>query len=131
MTEGCLALLILLDQLPRNIFRGTAKSFATDPKALAVAQHGVANGFHLAIKPSIGRMFFILPFMHSEVLAVQDVCMDLVHAYPSDDPFKGNIMSSAVQHRDAIVRFGRFPGRNVALGRVSTPEEVAYLEQNH
>lgn len=119
--EGALALLILLDQLPRNCFRGSAHSYATDPLARHYAARAIAAGFDAAIDPAL-RVFFCLPFEHSEDMADQQRSVELARTL--DD----NFMKYAVAHRDVIARFGRFPHRNRELGRTNTPEEQAYLD---
>jgi uncharacterized protein (DUF924 family) len=119
--EWALALMILLDQYPRNSFRGAALMFATDSLALSFAKQAIALGFDQAVDPALCR-FFYLPFMHSEALAEQDRSLDL-HAASGDAS-----MRYAVMHRDIIVRFGRFPHRNALLGRTTTAEEQAFLD---
>ncbi len=119
---GALALLILLDQFPRNLYRGSAHAWATDPKARSVARKAIEAGFHLQVDPDL-RQFFVLPFEHSEDLADQD--FGLAVATELDDP---EVLKWVMVHRDIIVRFGRFPHRNPALGRVTTPDEQAFLD---
>ena len=114
---GALALLLLLDQFPRNMYRHSAHAYATDPLALQVAKAAVAAGLDRAVDPSL-RNFFYLPFMHAETLADQERAMALC-----EEPNA----RWAMLHRDIIQRFGRFPHRNAELGRESTPEEVAFL----
>ena len=121
--EGALALLILLDQFPRNLYRGSAHSWATDPKARAIARAAIEAGFHRQVEPPL-RQFFVLPFEHSEDLADQD--FGLAVAAELDDP---EIVKWATIHREIIARFGRFPHRNPALGRVTTAEEQAFLDE--
>ncbi|MBB5659533.1 DUF924 family protein [Brevundimonas halotolerans] len=119
--EGALALIILLDQLPRNAFRDTAHQFATDPLALSLARDAVAREYDRAVPPDL-RNFILLPFEHSERLEDQDRYLEL--AGDNADLRKwGEI------HRDIIVRFGRFPHRNAALGRETTAEEQAFLDE--
>lgn len=118
--EGVLALMVLLDQFPRNSFRGTAHQFATDPLALMFANRAVAAGLHLAFDFPL-RNFILLPFEHSERLEDQDRYMTLA-AEDAESLKWGEI------HRDIIVRFGRFPHRNAVLGRKTTPEEQAFLD---
>jgi len=119
--EGALALLILLDQFPRNMFRGEARAFATDPLARAVTSRAILNGFDGAFPDMRG--FFYLPFEHSENLADQERGLTLYKAAGDDDGLKwANI------HADIIRKFGRFPHRNAVLGRVTTPEEQAFLD---
>jgi uncharacterized protein (DUF924 family) len=121
--ESCLALVIILDQFPRNIFRGDSRAFATDAAARAVARHAVDQGFDRQL-PVAARMFLYMPFMHSEDMADQDTCCALFEAIGDDD-----LTHHAVKHRDIIARFGRFPHRNAALNRPTTDEEAAFLEQ--
>ena len=118
--EGALALLILLDQLPRNAFRGTAHMFATDPLALAFARQAVVRGHDRAVEPAL-RVFFYLPFEHSEALADQDRAVALCEGLDTYAKY-------ARIHHDVIVRFGRFPHRNAVLGRATTAEEQAFLD---
>ncbi len=121
MPEGSLALLILLDQFPRNTFRGTAHQFATDPLARHFAEQAVARGHHLAFDTDL-RNFILLPFEHSERLEDQDRYLDLI----GDD---ADLRKWGHIHRDIIVRFGRFPHRNACLGRATTAEEQAFLDE--
>ncbi len=123
--QGSLALLLLLDQVPRNIFRGSAHSYATDPLARSVADAALQAG-HDQQAPADLRMFFYLPFEHSEALADQDRCVALSESLNGDG---GDAAKWARMHRDIIRRFGRFPHRNRALGRQTTPEEQGYLDQ--
>jgi len=120
--EGSLALLIALDQFPRNMFRGAARAFSTDAQALAAARRAIARGFDRAISMP-ERNFFYLPFQHSENIADQERCCALCEATGDAEAVKW-----ADIHLDVIRRFGRFPHRNAALGRVSTPEEIAFLD---
>jgi uncharacterized protein (DUF924 family) len=124
---GAVALCILLDQLPRNLFRGTPRAFATDPKALAVAKAAVDRGFDR--DPSMTddhRLFLYLPFEHSEDLADQRRSLELQAAGIADQEYVGY----ARRHLEVIERFGRFPHRNAILGRASTPEEEAHLAEH-
>ncbi|TZF90255.1 DUF924 family protein [Cognatilysobacter lacus] len=121
---GLLALLVLLDQIPRNVFRGSAHSYATDPLAKSLAVHAIAAGFDLATDEPL-RMFFYLPFEHSESLDDQRLALQLHRerlTTPDADRW-------ARLHLDIIERFGRFPHRNAALGRESTPAERAFLAE--
>jgi uncharacterized protein (DUF924 family) len=120
--EGALALLILLDQFPRNIFRGSARAFAADPLARAVADRAIGRGFDQRI-PASERQFFYLPFEHSEDLADQERAVALVRAMGDAD-----LLKWAELHADIIRRFDRFPHRNAVLGRITTPEEQAFLD---
>jgi uncharacterized protein (DUF924 family) len=119
--EGALALLVLLDQFPRNMFRGEARAFASDPLARAIASRAILNGFDGAF-PDL-RGFFYLPFEHSEDFADQQRGLTLYKSAGDADGVKW-----AELHADIIRRFGRFPHRNAVLGRVSTPEEQAFLD---
>ncbi len=119
--EGMLALLILLDQFPRNAFRGSAHMFATDPLALHFARVALERGFDAAIEPGL-RMFCYLPFEHSEDPADQDQSVRLMAALGRE------ALDYAELHRDIIHRFGRFPHRNRVLGRRTTAEEQAFLD---
>ena len=121
--EGCLALVILLDQFPRNMFRGDARSYATDEKARHVAQHALAQGFDGALQ-TYQRLFLYLPYEHSEDLADQVRYTTLAQSLGDPDRMK-----FAHRHREIIERFGRFPHRNAVLGRDSTPRELAFLKE--
>jgi uncharacterized protein (DUF924 family) len=130
--RSALALVVLLDQLPRNIWRGTARAFALDAQALAVAREAVAAGFPGELAP-IEQLFLTLPYQHCETLEVQReslrLCRAIVAAAPLDwRPVLESFPFYAQQHVALIERFGRFPHRNKVLGRVSTDEERAYLE---
>ena len=120
--ESALALVIALDQFPRNMFRGTARAFSTDALARAAARRAVKNGFDRTI-PMPERNFLYLPFEHSEDLADQEFGRALFEAAGDPEAVRWSKL-----HRDVIRRFGRFPHRNEILGRASTPEEIAYLE---
>jgi uncharacterized protein (DUF924 family) len=120
--EGALALLILLDQFPRNLYRRSAHAYATDPKARSVARHAVEAGHDRAVEPEL-RNFFYLPFEHSEDLADQDYGLALC----TEAGDAGNLKWARI-HREIIARFGRFPHRNPALGRSTTAEEQAYMD---
>lgn len=120
--EGALALLILLDQFPRNMFRDTARAFATDPLARAIAAGALVRGFDAQV-PADMRTFFYLPFEHSEDMADQERALALYKAAGDADNLKW-----AELHADIIRRFGRFPHRNAVLGRATTPDEQAFLD---
>ena len=120
--EGALALIVVLDQFPRNMFRNSAPAFAADPLARDVAARAIAHGFDQLV-PIAERMFFYLPFEHSENLAHQERCVALNRASGDADAIKW-----AEAHADIIRRFGRFPHRNAVLGRATTAEEQAYLD---
>jgi len=119
--DGALALILLLDQYPRNAFRGTARMYATDAAARAVAERAVAAGFDRLVAPDL-QLFVILPFGHSESLVDQErsvaLCRRLGPSY----------VERAEHHRGIVQRFGRFPHRNALLGRTSTEAERSYLE---
>ena len=120
--DGALALIIVLDQFPRNMFRGDARAFATDPLALAVTQRALASGFDRKIDHELVP-FLYMPMMHSESIADQRRCVDLFRDYGNE-----NNLKFAEIHRDIVERFGRFPHRNLVLGRISTAEEKTFLE---
>lgn len=119
--DGALALLILLDQFPRNAFRGSARMFATDARALEIARRAIAAGFDQRTDAEL-RNFFYLPLMHSEALQDQQDSVALTQ------PLGADAHRFALMHRDIIERFGRFPHRNAALGRGTTPDEQAFLD---
>ena len=121
--EGALALLILLDQFPRNLYRHSAHAFATDPKARSIAKAAVEKGFDRQADPAL-RNFFYLPFEHSEDLTDQDYGLALCAEAGDPDNLKW-----AGLHREIIARFGRFPHRNAALGRTTTPQEQEFLDE--
>jgi len=120
--EAALALLIVLDQFSRNMFRRSPRAFASDPLALAVAKRAVAQNFDQQLDMP-RRNFFYLPFQHSENLADQERCVELSRQHSDAEGVKW-----AELHAEIIRRFGRFPHRNAVLGRVSTPEEQAFLD---
>jgi uncharacterized protein (DUF924 family) len=123
--SSALALILLLDQFPRNIFRNTPRAFATDPKARAIAKDAVVRGFDLALPP-VRRPFIYMPFQHSENLDDQDESVRLFNRLAGEHPAMAGYVEYAEHHREAIRRFGRFPHRNAILGRASTPEETAF-----
>ncbi|MCG8543336.1 MAG: DUF924 domain-containing protein [Alphaproteobacteria bacterium] len=120
---GCLALIILLDQFSRNMFRGSAQSFSADEKARALARGAVEQGLDQLL-PRFQRVFVYLPFEHSEAIADQNLSVVLFEALGDEQS-----LDYAVRHREIIARFGRFPHRNEILGRESTPEEAAFLQE--
>jgi uncharacterized protein (DUF924 family) len=120
--EGALALCLLLDQLPRNAFRGGPQAFASDALARAVAWRALARGHDLGFEPK-WRKFFYLPLEHSEDLADQLVSEALFATIDAE------ALRYAGRHREIVERFGRFPHRNAALGRASTAEEIAFLAE--
>ena len=129
--HSCLALIILLDQFPRNAFRDKPQAFATDPLALAVTNFALDRRFDQALLPVL-RWFVYLPLEHDENLVNQERSVQLFLAlkdeYPKD-PHSVDTYNYALRHRDIIARFGRFPHRNGILGRKSTPAEIEFLQQ--
>lgn len=128
-----LALILLTDQFPRSIYRDLAKAFAFDSKALSLALTGIDAGFDAALRP-LEKVFFYLPLEHSESLADQKRSVSLFQklvddASPDQKPTFAEYLDFAARHRDIISRFGRFPHRNKALGRISTSEELSFLQQ--
>src|SRR5690606_31344158 len=111
-----------LDQIPRNVFRGSGHAFATDPLALHVARRALGAGFDARVDATL-RFFFYLPFEHSEAIADQDRAVELFTALG-----KADLLGYAHAHRNVIARFGRFPHRNAALGRDNTADEQAWLD---
>jgi uncharacterized protein (DUF924 family) len=122
-----LALVLLLDQFPRNMFRGDPRAFATDPLAREVANHLIQEGFDRQLLP-VERMFISLPFMHSEELADQQRSVALFQQLKQEGAYL-DALPHALQHLEIIERFGRFPHRNVILSRPSTLEEAEFLQQ--
>lgn len=120
--EGALALVLVLDQFPRNMFRGQARTYETDAVARAVADRALKRGFDRDV-PQLERRFFYLPFMHSEILADHERCLELARGLGDDE-----VTQYAELHADIIRRFGRFPHRNAMLGRAMTPDEQAFLD---
>ena len=123
--DGALALILLCDQFPRNMHRRSARAFAGDAKALEAARLALARSYPAAFNLTM-RLFFYMPFQHSEALADQELGCALFAAFEDEETMK-----HAVEHRDVIVRFGRFPHRNDALGRVCTEDELAYLKNGN
>ncbi|MDZ7712345.1 MAG: DUF924 family protein [Rhodovibrio sp.] len=121
--RGCLGLVLLLDQLPRNVFRGTPQAFETDSQARAVTRYALDMAFDQQLDEA-QRLFLYLPLEHSEELDDQDRSVALIRQLESEPGWR----DYARKHRDVIARFGRFPHRNAILGRASTPEERAFLE---
>jgi uncharacterized protein (DUF924 family) len=119
--EGALALCIVLDQFPRNMFRGDARTYAADYLARGVANRALKRGYDQDVPEEL-RGFFFLPFMHSEDLVDQERCVQLYREAKSED------LKYAERHRDIIRRFGRFPHRNAMLGRDTTAEEQTFLD---
>jgi len=132
-THMALARVVLLDQFPRNIWRGQAQAFAFDPQALAQALDALDRGLDRQL-PEVARAFIYLPLEHAEDLELQKRCVGLFRAMAEQAPEKlkaacASYLDYAERHRDIIARFGRFPHRNAILGRASTPEEVDFLKQ--
>lgn len=123
--DGALALCILLDQMPRNMFRGTPKAFATDKKALVIAKYALSKGLDQVLSAQ-KRRFVYLPFEHSENINDQRRCVELFEKMKDDDPLGYDY---ALRHLKVIEKFDRFPHRNKILGRDNTPEEEEYLAQ--
>lgn len=123
--DGTLALCILLDQMPRNMFRGTPKAFATDKKALIISKFAISKGLDQVLTPQ-KRRFLYLPFEHSENINDQKTCVELFEKMKDDDPLGYDY---AVRHLKVIEKYNRFPHRNKILGRDNTPEEEEYLAQ--
>jgi uncharacterized protein (DUF924 family) len=125
--ESCLALVLVLDQFPRNMFRDTAQAFSTDPQALMAAQTAIAMGFDQDLPP-VMRLFFYLPFEHSETIAHQVEAVRLLKPFSQDENLN-SYYQFALKHQAIINQFGRFPHRNTILGRPNTDEETAFLQQ--
>lgn len=120
--DGCLALVIVLDQFPLNMFRGRARGFATEAQSREVARGALARGFDREL-PVERRAFLYMPFMHSEDSADQELSVELFAQPGLEKSYR-----FAKHHRDIVARFGRFPHRNTVLGRESTAEEIEYLK---
>ena len=131
-----LAFIIVLDQFSRSLYRGTARAFAQDPKALALALEGLAIGHYTALQTPWEKTFVLLPLGHSEELPHLERAVELAEQLAADAPpelrkILEHSASQARGHRDVIARFGRHPHRNAVLGRLSTPEELAYLARGN
>lgn len=127
---GTLALILVLDQFPRNMFRDDARAFSTDTMALAAANRAIAAGVDRRIDPALAP-FIYMPLMHSEALADQERCVTLFrdfHLKGDNDPGRTNGLRYAEIHADIVNRFGRFPHRNRVLGRTTTKDEQAFLD---
>jgi uncharacterized protein (DUF924 family) len=132
--RGRLALVVLLDQFSRNVYRGEARAFANDARALALCLEGIARGDDAALTP-LERIFLYLPLEHAEDRTVQGRSCEHVAALAASAPAMlrptcDDFLAYAVRHRDVIERFGRFPHRNAVLGRASTPDEIAFLRDH-
>lgn len=121
--RGALAAVIVLDQFPRNIHRGTPQAFSSDATALALSADAIARGLDRGLN-EVERQFLYMPYQHAEDLAVQERSLELYAALGN-----ASVLDFARRHRDIIARFGRFPHRNAILGRVSTAEEAVFLTQ--
>ena len=121
--NSALALILLLDQFSRNLFRNDARAFAQDPLCLRIAKSSLENGFDAHVDPAL-RQFFFMPLMHSEKISDQRRCVQLFHAINMPDSLK-----YAILHRDIIERFGRFPHRNTVLGRPTSLAELTFLDE--
>lgn len=130
--DGALALVVVLDQFTRNVYRGTPRAFAGDARALAVARHLIDGGGDAALPP-LRRWFVLMPLEHAEDLSLQDECVRRFEALLVDAGAQREAVASALdyarRHRDVVARFGRFPHRNEILGRASTPDELEFLRQ--
>jgi uncharacterized protein (DUF924 family) len=125
----CLSLILAIDQFSRNIFRQSPLAWSADARALALADAAIARGHDKGMSVD-ERKFLYMPFMHSEVLADQERCVELFAGLAAEDADKaGRAHEFAVRHRDIVARFGRFPHRNAVLGRRSTDEEIAFLQE--
>jgi uncharacterized protein (DUF924 family) len=130
---SCLAYIIIADQFSRNAFRDTPRAFALDEHALVAALDALARAQDEGLHPAC-RSFYRMPLMHSEELGVQEACVRSFEALLDESPEPAraaleNTLKYAIAHRDIITRFGRFPHRNAILGRESTPEELAFLQE--
>lgn len=129
--ESAIALIILLDQFPRNLFRNDPRSYSSDDQALSIAKHLVTIGADRKLI-AVYRLFIYMPFEHSENIEDQEQCIALMTSLIKDEPeLKSELQGSleyAIRHRDVIERFGRFPHRNTILGRQSTDEEIEFLK---
>ena len=121
--DGALALCLVLDQFPRNMFRDTSKAFVTDGKALRIAKEALHRGFDMLLTP-VKRKFLYMPFMHSESLDEQNRCVSLFEEMQEEEPLSYDY---ALRHQEVIEKFGRFPHRNEILGRKSSDAEKEYL----
>jgi uncharacterized protein (DUF924 family) len=126
--EGALALVLLLDQVPRNIFRSTPRAYASDGAAVAAAERAIERAFDQLV-PQVWRLFFYMPFHHSEDIADQRRAVALFDALPRNPDRRGSLRRYGHPYIEVIERFGRFPHRNAILGRESTAEELAFLEE--
>lgn len=121
--EGMLALILVLDQFPRNLYRGSPAAWEYDTEALRLTERAIDLGYLDQVPGDFERLFMLIPLMHAEDLACQDRFIEVATKYGLPDL----VMQSATQHRDEVARFGRFPHRNPVLCRASSPEELAYV----
>ena len=128
LPQSALALVLLLDQIPRNIFRDTPHAYAADPAARAIADRALAQGFDRLVPP-VWRLFFYMPFHHSEDLADQRRSVVLFDTLPRNPDRRGALRRYGRPYVEVIERFGRFPHRNIILGRESTSDEIAFLAE--
>ncbi len=124
--RSCLALILVLDQFPRNMYRGDARMYATDEEALAAARHAVEHAFDRELLP-FQRLFVYLPFEHSENLEDQRLSVELFRGLATEMG-SDDLLVYSVRHMEIVERFGRFPHRNEILGRTTTPEEAEFLK---
>ena len=125
---SCLALILVLDQFSRHMFRDTPLAYATDPQALETAKHALDSEFDHD-RPIVELNFFYLPFSHAEDLSAQHRGVELRRAMPEHEE-KSKSVERAIEHMEVVARFGRFPHRNEILGRESTPEEITFMDEN-
>jgi len=127
--EGALGVVLLLDQIPRNIFRGTPRAYATDAAARAAADRALERGFDRLV-PQVWRLFFYMPLHHSEDLEDQRRSVALFGTLPRNPDRRASLRRYGRPYVEVIERFGRFPHRNAILGRESTPDEIAFIEEH-
>ena len=126
--KEALAMIITLDQFPRNMYRGTPEAFAADKMALCIAKESIQKGYDKKLNP-VERVFMYLPFEHSEDIEDQKDAVKFFTVLFEENPTFAEVLDYAIQHLNIIKRFGRFPHRNKILGRESTPEEVEFLKE--
>lgn len=127
--EGACARIVLMDQFPRNMFRGDARSFCTDAQALALAYRMLDTSWDRQLPTPWHRMFCYLPFEHAETMAAQDISVRETMVLRQDTDGVVDVVEWAIKHREIVARFGRFPHRNAVLGRATSDEEAAFLRQ--
>ncbi|MEP4379908.1 MAG: DUF924 family protein [Alphaproteobacteria bacterium] len=126
--RGCLAVIILIDQFSRNLYRDSPRAWSADDLALSCTRRALARNYDADLTPE-ERKFLYMPLMHSEDLADQEQCVDVYRTLAAASAAEDVALDFAIRHRDIIARFGRFPHRNAILGRESTPEEVEFLKE--